>query len=220
MSKLAVKTSCTTSSRFCSPHVRWNWREIRSPSGRAGRSKQLGINRIAFIPSFSNYFVVWTSQNKSLTQLDVLLLILCFYRLLGLICNCIWWFSFAKSTNNRSFALIARELTKVGTKRVGCGNKTFFCPALNGCFRREMMSPDHLNIYRLHYFVYLVMLSQVKSHSGGVNLEGRLVNLKFTKDCTTNIDSENRCLLFKLRGSFTCEFKTHCYTFIIVYFCV
>ena len=27
----------------------------------------------------------------------------------------------------------------------GCGNKTIFCPALIGCFRREMTSPDHLD---------------------------------------------------------------------------
>ena len=59
------------------------------------------------------------------------------------------------------------------------------------------------------YFVCLVMLSQVNSHIGGVNLDGRLVNLRFTEDCATNINSENLCLLFKLRGSFTCEFKSH-----------
>ena len=70
-----------------------------------------------------------------------------------------------------------------------------------------MMSPDHLNIYRLHYFVCLIMLSQVKSHSGGGNLEGRLVNLKFTKDCTTNIDSENRCLLSNYEGHLLVSLK-------------
>ena len=43
ISKLAVQTSYTTSSRFCSPHVRWTWREICrfSPSGKTGCSEQL-----------------------------------------------------------------------------------------------------------------------------------------------------------------------------------
>ena len=66
--KLAVQTSYTTSSRFCSPHVRWNWRENRfSPSGKTGRSEQ---------------FKMWMARRN----LD---------------------FSFAKTTTNRSFALIA-----------------------------------------------------------------------------------------------------------------
>ena len=47
-----------------------------------------GVNWTAFIPSFSNYFVVSTSQNKSITQLDVFLLILCFYRFFGFD---LWW---------------------------------------------------------------------------------------------------------------------------------
>ena len=70
------------------------------------------VTWIAFLPSFSNYFVVSTSQNKSVTQLDVFLLILCFYRFFGSICGGIWGFSFAKSTTNRYFALIGRESTK------------------------------------------------------------------------------------------------------------
>ena len=91
-----------------------------------------GVNRIAFIPSFNNYFVVSTSQNKSVTQLDAFLLILCFYRFFGSICGGFWGFSFAKSTTIPSFALIARESTKVGTEREGCGNRIIFCPALIG----------------------------------------------------------------------------------------
>ena len=102
------------------------------------------------IPSFSNYFVFSTSQNKSFTQLDVFLLILCFYRFFGWICGGIWGFSSAKSTTNQSFTLIARESTKVGTKRAGCGNKTIVYPALIGCFRREVTSPDHLDITSAH----------------------------------------------------------------------
>ena len=30
--------------------------------------------------------------------------------------------------------------------RPGCGNKTIFCPALIGCFRQEMTSPDDLSV--------------------------------------------------------------------------
>ena len=42
MSEVAVQTSYTTSSRFCSPHVCWNWREIRfSLSGKTWCSEQL-----------------------------------------------------------------------------------------------------------------------------------------------------------------------------------
>ena len=66
--------------------------------------------------SFSNYFVVSMSQNKSFIQLDVFLLILCFYRFFGSICGGTWGFSFPKKTINQSFALITHESTKAGTK--------------------------------------------------------------------------------------------------------
>ena len=77
-----------------------------------------GVTWIAFLPSFSNHFVVSTSQNKSFTQLDVFLLILCFYRFFGSICGGIWGFSFVKSTSNRYFALIGRESTKAGDAEI------------------------------------------------------------------------------------------------------
>ena len=94
MSKLAVQTSYATSSRFCSPGIEFKLNSFLN-SGKTGRSEQFslkcewrGVNSIAFIPSFSNYFVVSTSQNKSVTQLDVFLLILCFYRFFGFD---LWW---------------------------------------------------------------------------------------------------------------------------------
>ena len=95
------------------------------------------------------------SQNKSFAQLDVSLLILCFYKFFGSICGGILGCYFVKSTTNQSFALIARESTKVGTKRAGYGNKIIFCPALIGCFRREIMSPDHL--VNLRAFLCLIV---------------------------------------------------------------
>ena len=83
-----------------------------------------GVNRIAFIPCFNNYFVVSTSQNKISHAFRCFLDIDLFFES---ICGGIWGFSFAKSTTSSYFALIARELTKVGTKREGCENKTIFC---------------------------------------------------------------------------------------------
>ena len=112
---------------------------------------------------FSNYFVASISQNKSFAQLDVFLLILCFYRFFGSICGGIWRFFYAtESTANRSFALIAHESTKVGTKHAGCGNKTIFS-ALRWLIvsDEKMTSPDHLGvsvqsskIVGLHVFEY------------------------------------------------------------------
>ena len=85
------------------------------------------------------------SQNKSVTQLDVFLLILCIYRFFGF--N-LWWnlgIFFHKKHHgiNRSFALIKLSRPRLAL-RSGCGNKTMFCPALIGCFKREMTSSDHL----------------------------------------------------------------------------
>ena len=93
-------------------------------------------NHTIFLTSFSNYLVVSMLQNKSFKQLDVFLLILCFYRFSDSICGGTSRFSFAKSNINPSFA---------DTERAGCGNETIFCLALIGCFRREMTSPDHLD---------------------------------------------------------------------------
>ena len=59
----------------------------------------------------------------------------------------LWWnlgIFWAKSTTNRSFALIACESPTVSTKRAGRGNKSIFFPALIGCFRREMTLLDRL----------------------------------------------------------------------------
>ena len=75
------------------------------------------------------------SQNKSFTQSDVFLLILCFYRFFGLICDGDFLSLKAPQPDLPPWSHVSR---------MGCGNKTIFSPALIGCFRRKMTSPDHL----------------------------------------------------------------------------
>ena len=77
-----------------------------------------GVDMIAFIPSFSNYFVVSTSQNKSVTQLDVFLLILCFYRFFGFD---LWWnlgIFFCKKHHKSTWVDQSCHCTKRGNKTI------------------------------------------------------------------------------------------------------